>query len=308
MSLAVKSATGLRAAGARLGHVPARLSSQVQRVATKTGEHHAATAAVVVLGAAVAAGAIIVAGPPQPGGVAPVSLHLTASAAANDPARPPYPVRAPLPLPLSYIGVYEPAGTGSYVPLDRDGHAADSPPRITVRYSGWSQGFETAFADDARTAGAVPLVQIEPRGVSIAAIARGAYDYYLRAYANAVAGYQGSVIIGFGQEMNERRYSWGYRRTSPAAFVLAWQHIVSVFRSQNADNVTWIWTIGKSSATVGPLRDWWPGARYVTWVGIDGYYELPARADMSAFAGTIADVRRITDNPVLLFGGGLSAP
>jgi hypothetical protein len=68
--------------------------------------------------------------------------------------------------------------------------------------------------------------------------------------------------------------------------------------------VTWIWTIGKSSATAGPLQDWWPGARYVTWVGVDGSNQLPSRASLPVFAGTITRVRHITRDPVLLFGNG----
>ena len=52
-----------------------------------------------------------------------------------------------------------------------------------------------------------------------------------------------AVIIGFGHEMNGYWYSWGYRHTSPAVFVAAWRHIVTVFRQQGADNVTWLWTV-----------------------------------------------------------------
>jgi beta-mannanase len=28
-------------------------------------------------------------------------------------------------------------------------------------------------------------------------------------------------------------------------------------------------------ASMGPLRDYWPGAAYVNWIGIDGYYYGP---------------------------------
>jgi mannan endo-1,4-beta-mannosidase len=294
--------TSLRAARARLGRAAARLGSLPQRVVTWGGEHRAAAAALIIIGAEMAAGAIIVSSPLRPGGAEPVPAYPAAGAAASYPAVSAYPVRAVLP--LHYTGVYEPTGAGSYVPL---GHG-DGTPKIAVSYSGWSLSFKTRFADDARTVDAIPLIQIEPRGVSLAAIARGAYDAHLRAYANAVASYRGAVIIGFGQEMNEPRYTWGDQKTSPAVFVRAWRRIVNVFRSQHADNVIWIWTIGKSSATASPLRDWWPGVRYVTWVGIDGYYELPGRASLSAFAGTIAQVRRLTADPVLLFGDTLAAP
>jgi mannan endo-1,4-beta-mannosidase len=288
-----------------LGRVAARLSGLPQRVVTWGGEHRAAAAAVVIIGAEVAAGAIIAAAPLRPGGAGPVRQYPAAGAAASYPARPPYPVRAVLP--LHYTGVYEPAGAGLHVPLGRGDRAADTWPRIAISYSGWYLGFKARFAIEARTVDAIPLIQIEPRGVSLSAIADGAYDSHLRTYADAVASYRGAVIIGFGQEMNERLYAWGYRKTSPAVFVRAWRRIVDVFRSQHADNVIWIWTIGKSSATAGPLRDWWPGERYVTWVGIDGYYELPGRPRLSAFAGTIAQVRHITGDPVLLFGDGLAA-
>ena len=31
----------------------------------------------------------------------------------------------------------------------------------------------------------------------------------------------------------------------------------------------------------GPIALWWPGKRYVTWVGIDGYYYLPSETFFS---------------------------
>ena len=77
----------------------------------------------------------------------------------------------------------------------------------------------------------MPLVQIEPTGVSLAAIASGRYDTYLRSYAAAVKAFGGQVILSFGHEMNGYWYSWGYRHTSPAVFVAAWRHIVTVFRA-----------------------------------------------------------------------------
>jgi hypothetical protein len=306
-SAAAKSASGLRAAGAGLRGVPGRLGGLTRQAVTWAAQHHLTAGGIVVLVAAATTGAIIVAEPAQPGGARAPGRYPAASAAGYFPARPPYPVRAPLPMPSAYTGVYEPTAAGGwYVPLVTGSHASGKPPKIAVYYSGWSQGFNTNFADNARTSGAVPLVQIEPRGVSLAAIARGSYDSYLRTLADAVVGYQGAVIIGFGQEINEPR-SWGNEKPRGAAYVQAWRHIVSVFRSQNADNVTWIWMVGKIGATSSPLQDWWPGAQYVTWVGIDGYYQLPPHAHTSPFAATIAGVRHLTGAPVLLFGDDKSA-
>ena len=118
---------------------------------------------------------------------------------------------------------------------------------VALYYSGWHEKFRSAFATQARDNGAVPFIQIEPAEVSLAAIVAGVYDTYLETFATSVASYgaktgQG-VIIGFGHEMNGYWYPWGYRHTSPRVFVAAWRHIVTVFRQQGADNVTWLWTV-----------------------------------------------------------------
>ena len=80
----------------------------------------------------------------------------------------------------------------------------------------------------------------------------------------------------------------------------AWRHIVTLFRSEGADNVTWLWTIQADEPGTGPIASWWPGAQYVTWVGIDGYYYQPSDTFASVFGQTINQVRAFTSKPVLL--------
>ena len=110
-------------------------------------------------------------------------------------------------------------------------------------YSGWYQSFPAGFARTVASEGAVPLVQMDPENISVAAIASGHYDGYLTSYAEAVRHYHYPVIVSFGHEMNGGWYSWGYRKTSAATFVAAWRHIVSLFRAAGARNVTWLWTV-----------------------------------------------------------------
>jgi hypothetical protein len=74
------------------------------------------------------------------------------------------------------------------------------------------------------------LVQLQPNGVTLASIAAGHSDDYLRSYADAVIAFGHPVILSFGHEMNGSWYSWGYGRASPATFVAAWRHIVRLFR------------------------------------------------------------------------------
>jgi len=65
--------------------------------------------------------------------------------------------------------------------------------------------------------------------------------------------------------MNAPWYTWGFGHVPAATFVAAWRHIVTLFRQQGADNVTWLWTVqavGRSGAQ--PISSWWPGNQYVS--------------------------------------------
>lgn len=64
-----------------------------------------------------------------------------------------------------------------------------------------------------------------------------------------------------------------------------------LFRGQGADNLTWRWTISADGLATGPVAFWWPGARYVTWVGIDGYYFRPSDTFARGFGTTIVQAR-----------------
>ena len=108
------------------------------------------------------------------------------------------------------------------------------------------------------------------------------------------------MIIGFAAEMNGYWDPWGYGHTSPAVFVAAWRHLVTVFRRQGANNVIWLWTVDITEPGTGPVQDWWPGNSYVTWVGIDGYYYRRDYTFGDAFLPTIAEVRIFTQRPILL--------
>lgn len=143
---------------------------------------------------------------------------------------------------------------------------------------------------------------MNPTKASVAAIAAGRYDNYLNAYAKAVRTYHRSVILSFGHEMNGHWYTWGYTHTSPKVFVAAWRHIVDEFRAQNVQNVTWLWTINTihKHGRVPAPGPWWPGKSYVNWVGIDGYFTDSSLVFASVFGPTIAYVRTLTQDPILI--------
>jgi mannan endo-1,4-beta-mannosidase len=269
-------------AGRHRQAVPCVLRPQARRNRTRRSAWIIATSALAVI-------------------VAALAVLGSGIAQVKDPPPPPWPVALPA-APGSYLGVYAAGAPASYAGVAAFTNATGISPRLVSYYSGWLEPFNTAFATTVARHGAVPLVQIDPTNVSVAAIAAGRYDSYLTAYARAVRAYRGPVILSFGHEMNANWYSWGYGSTSPADFVAAWRHIVTLFRARGARNVTWMWTVNVIDAQVGipDPTPWWPGRSYVTWVGIDGYYTVPSMTFAALFGPTVTEVRELTGDPVLI--------
>jgi hypothetical protein len=160
----------------------------------------------------------------------------------------------------------------------------------------------------------LPLVQLDPtKNVSLAAIVAGKYDGYLRAYATAVKQFHAPVALSFAHEMNGWWYSWGLSQrsplaqytTKPEAFIAAWRHIHDVFVSTGATNVRWVWTVRQNARFANHpdfpgIGKWWPGSKYVDWVGMDGYFRRPKQTFATVFGTQVTDIRKITDKPILI--------
>jgi Glycosyl hydrolase family 26 len=206
--------------------------------------------------------------------------------------------------PGTYLGVYASGVPDSYAGVTAFTSATGVRPRVVSYYSGWLEPFQASFAATLAKVGAVPLVQLEPTNISLAKIASGRYDSYLSSYAEAVRAYRHPVIVSFCHEMNGSWYSWGYRHTSPAVYVAAWRHIVTLFRVVGAVNVTWLWTVNilndKQHGKIPSPAPWWPGSSYVTWVGIDGYYLKSSWKFAPLFGPTVVAVRALTGDPILI--------
>jgi mannan endo-1,4-beta-mannosidase len=236
-----------------------------------------------------------------------IALALAAVAAAgarligsSSPSKPPAAHASLPPEQAGYLGVFEPGAPPGYEAIAEFAQAAGRKPNMLGYYTGWLQPFDTSYARLLRAHGVIPYVQIDPTDASLGAIAAGVYDDYLRSYADSVADFGHAVVIGFGHEMNAPWYTWGYGHVPPSTFIAAWRHIVTLFRAEGADNITWLWTLQADEPGTGPVASWWPGAHYVTWVGIDGYYYRPSDTFASVFGTTINQVRALTGKPILL--------
>jgi mannan endo-1,4-beta-mannosidase len=203
------------------------------------------------------------------------------------------------------LGVFELGVPKSYAPVHKFGRAVRSTPRLVLLFTGVGSRFPSGFAKVAHQRGATLLIQINPGTIPLRQIASGAYDGWLRGYARQVARFGHPVVIGFGHEMNGRWYPWGYTHQPASAFIAAWRHMVTVFRHNGANGAVWLWTISHHIKYTAPLHSYWPGERYVDWVGIDGYYYHRSDNYAGVFGHKIRQVRAITHDPILLSEVGI---
>lgn len=177
-------------------------------------------------------------------------------------------------------------------------------PQIEENYWAFDQPFPSGWARTMVRDGILPLLQINPRRESLAAIASGRYDAYLRQFAADVRALRAPVALSFAHEMNGSWYPWGFLHVQPEVFVAAWRHVHDVLGAAGARRVIWVWTVAHTAPQPGrlfaPVGPYWPGAAYVNWVGLDIYYSNPRTTFRTAFMPTIGAVRRFTSYPILL--------
>lgn len=199
-----------------------------------------------------------------------------------------------------YLGVFETNDGISFQGVNQFSRAVHVSPNIVLNFVDMPNPFKARFAKNANKIGAMPMFQIDPIKVGVAAIAAGQYDGYFRSFADQARAFGHPILIGFGHEMNGTWYPWGAGHVRPTTFITAWRRIVRIFNEQGASNVKWLWTINVLGGHVTAPAEWWPGAAYVTWVGIDGYYYVPSDTFESVYSAAIEAVRHLTGKPILL--------
>jgi hypothetical protein len=99
----------------------------------------------------------------------------------------------------------------------------------------------------------------------------GSYDAYIKASAQAAAAYGKQFQLRFAPEMNGSWAPWegSVNGNTPALYVAAWRHVVSIFRAAGATNVQWVWS--PNNGPTSTIASYYPGDSWVDVIGIDGY-------------------------------------
>lgn len=214
----------------------------------------------------------------------------------------PYDIRPLLRPKNKYLGVAADGAPDSMKPVEK--FAADSgrKPNAVEFYSAWGDRYETALVRNSWEYGAVPYIAWEPMTKSLADIADGKDDDYIRSYARSVRQLNIPVAISFAHEMNGHWYPWGTKNATPRQFVSAYKHVHDVFQQEGATQVIWVW----SPNVINPmptvrLQPYWPGDDYVDWVGVVGYYGRSGPSTYGTLYGpTMNEIRRFTQKPFLI--------
>jgi hypothetical protein len=190
-------------------------------------------------------------------------------------------------------------------------------PMIANYYSSWKESFKADFARAAAADGMETFVEIEPWHCgscgpggypSMTDIAAGKYDGYLTEFGAQIRAYGSPVLVTFAHEMNGDWYPWGQggaEGVTPAQWVAAWDHVVTVVNNAAPGLVAWVWAPNVVHAA-GPVTPYWPGRQYVGMVGIDGYLRSDADTYESVFGSTVAQIRTLTSKPIWIAETGLN--
>ncbi|HEX6933668.1 MAG TPA: glycosyl hydrolase [Streptosporangiaceae bacterium] len=183
-------------------------------------------------------------------------------------------------------------------------------PQIVEFYNPFLKPFAAHQALEVINAGEIPLIQLNPYHVSERRIAEGVYDRRLKAYAVAVRKFGCAVVLSFGHEMNGWWYPWGVKgHTTPADFIAAWRHVHDVFAKNGARNVIWSWdpshqySSPKPGKIATPASEWYPGSKYVDWIGLDGYLGYDTNGHPQTFSEIFSfqlnDIRHVAPHKLI---------
>ncbi|MDA2805977.1 glycoside hydrolase family 26 protein [Nocardiopsis suaedae] len=164
---------------------------------------------------------------------------------------------------------------GDPEPLER---AADRKLDIVYTWNGIDQteiptDTELEYAEDGRIIHAnIEAKRFNMRGHPVQDykdILVGRFDRSLTAQAERIAELEHPVFVTFDHEADaNKRYN---RRGTPEEFVMAWRHIVDVYRENGADNAVWVWNVTGWPDNLSRLPRLWPGNEYVDWISWEAY-------------------------------------
>ncbi|NPV85758.1 MAG: beta-mannanase [Anaerolineae bacterium] len=207
----------------------------------------------------------------------------------------------------------------------------------------WYEGhdFPLDTANWIRDSGSVPYIRLMLRSSSqqgqpeplytLDAILSGEFDADLHRWAQSARLFGSPLLAEFGTEVNGEWFPWngtwhgggrldGYGDNNypdgPERFRDTYRHIVEICRSEQADNITWVFHVNNADIPENAwnqLENYYPGEEWVDWVAVSVYgAQTPMETEWQTFEEMMDKVYpRLTelavDKPIIVSEFGVTA-
>ena len=176
--------------------------------------------------------------------------------------------------------------------------------QINAIFLDWGKSFPASSANPIKNADQTLVIFWEPNNVSLDKIVSGQYDVYAKEFAMQISNYKKPVILVPFEEMNGNWDAWDgtVGNNTPAKVVLAFQHVHDLF--SGVKNVKWGWAVNNDSVpdtTANAIKNYYPGDRYVDYVGVDGFnFGNPWQAYSEIFSSALQQLKTY-NKPIYIF-------
>ncbi len=138
-------------------------------------------------------------------------------------------------------------------------------------FSSWDNAFYPAMVEAVAAGGRAPLISWQPMRQDVRGIADGAYDDYVRGWAQGVAAASVPVFIRPFPEMNGDWVPWN---GDPEALRKAWRRMAAIFAEEGAENVRWVFGANVTDEPRGEanrMELYYPGHDVVDVLAMSGF-------------------------------------
>jgi beta-mannanase len=224
-----------------------------------------------------------------------------------------------------WYGLYTTQSPFNWAEYDRVSQEVGRATNMVGYFQGFDQDFNASAVQRSWANGRLPMMTWETvpaktgndqpyvEGYTNQDIVSGKFDDYLASYAKALKANGMPVVIRLDHEMNGQWYNWSEgskQQNAPGSYVAMWQHVHDVFQANGAnDYVIWNWSPSRIDKLGNPkyqtldyMRQYYPGADYVDWVGMSGYYRTATEQPtfQNTFGATLAQIRQVAPGKHIL--------
>ncbi len=136
---------------------------------------------------------------------------------------------------------------------------------------------------------------------SLSNIAAGSADTWLKSLATSLQGTATHSLLAFDAEANQQDPA-----VVPSQYIAAFDHVATIM----GPKVSMVYQVAQDQSYTKTVRSLWPGAAYVNYMAIDGYYGQVASGDwtyQTVFGNTISQLEALSNDPVEITEAGVPA-